>query len=55
MKKRKEDKKSSKKMSRKDAVKKIGFTAFTGATMMFLLNNPAKADGEDSPALPPPW
>lgn len=55
MKERKEKKDNSKKISRKDAVKKIGFTAFTGATMMFLLNNPVKADGEDSPALPPPW
>ena len=55
MKKDKKNQGKSGKMSRKDAVKKIGFTAFTGATMMFLLNNPAKADGEDSPALPPPW
>lgn len=54
MKKDKRNKEESRKMSRKDAVKKIGFTAFTGATMMFLLSNPAKAqDTGDSPDRPP--
>jgi len=55
MKKDKTNRQKSQKISRKEAVKKIGFTAFTGATMMFLLSNPAKADGDESPALPPPW
>ena len=40
------------KMTRKEAVKKMGFTAFTGATMMLLLNNPAKVETPDSPDIP---
>jgi hypothetical protein len=41
-------------MSRKDAMKRLGLTAFSAATMMILLNNPAKAD-DTSPQLPPDW
>lgn len=44
----------SKQISRKDAMKKIGYSAFTAGTMMFLINNPAKGQ-EDSPGLPPDW
>lgn len=42
------------KISRKKAVKKIGYAAFSAATMMLLLNDPAKAQS-DSPVLPPDW
>ena len=42
-------------LSRKDALKKLGLTAFSAATMMILLNNPAKGQDGDSPALPPDW
>ena len=42
------------KISRKEAIKKVGFAAFSAGTMMLLLNNPAKANGS-SPAPPPPW
>jgi hypothetical protein len=41
-------------MSRKDAMKRLGLTAFSAATMMLLINNPAKAD-DNSPELPPGW
>ena len=43
------------KISRKKAIKKVGYAAFSAATMMLLLNDPAKAQSNDSPALPPPW
>jgi hypothetical protein len=41
-------------ISRKNAMKRLGLTAFSAATMMLLLNNPAKAD-DSSPELPPDW
>jgi len=41
-------------MTRKDALKKMSFGAFTAATMMTLMNNPAKAQ-PGSPELPPDW
>jgi len=41
-------------ISRKEAMKKLGLTAFSATTMMILLNNPAKAD-DTSPELPPDW
>ena len=40
-------------ISRKEAMKKLGLTAFSAATMMILLNNPASA--QDSPPDDPPW
>jgi len=43
------------KISRKKAIKKVGYAAFSAATMMFLLNDPAKAGNNDSPVLPPDW
>lgn len=49
-----EEKNRGRKMSRKEAIKKVGFAAFSAGTMMFLLNNPAKAQSS-SPALPDPW
>lgn len=56
MKKGRKNRSKAEKISRKAAIRKMGYTAFTGATMMFLLNNPAKAeDGEASPELPPIW
>ena len=39
-------------ISRKAALKKLGFGAFTAGTMLFLLSNPAKAQ---DPSLPPDW
>ena len=41
-------------LSRKDAMKKLGLSAFSAATMMILLNNPARGQDE-SPPLPPEW
>jgi formiminotetrahydrofolate cyclodeaminase len=38
------------KISRKEALQKAGFIAFSVASMMILINSPAKATG--SPALP---
>ncbi len=43
-----------KKISRKKAIKKVGYAAFSAATMMLLLNDPARAQS-NSPALPPDW
>ena len=40
-------------ISRKKAIKKLGYAAFSAGTMMILLNNPAKAS--NSPELPPDW
>lgn len=51
MKKNKQNKDSKENISRKAAIKKLGFGAFTAGTMMFLINNPAKAQ-TDSPGLP---
>ena len=47
-----------KKMSRKEALKRTGFYAFSAATMMLLLNQPSKAQTDDSsefPADPDEW
>ncbi|MDP4209375.1 MAG: hypothetical protein Q8928_11240 [Bacteroidota bacterium] len=41
------------KISRKEALKKTGYIAFSAATMMLLFNNPAKAQAGTSPAPPP--
>ena len=41
-----------KKISRKDAIKKVGYIAASAATMMVLLSNPNKAHAA-SPAPPP--
>ena len=40
------------KITRKEAIKKVGYAAFSAATMMLLLNDPAKAQSQ-SPVLPP--
>jgi len=42
-------------ISRKEAIKKVGYIAVSAATMMILLSNPSKAQAETSPAPPPPW
>ena len=43
-------------IARKEAIKKIGFLAFSAATMILLLNEPAKGqDNPDSPDNPPDW
>lgn len=42
------------KISRKAAIKKTGYAAFSAATMMFLLNNPYKAHAQ-SPQTPGDW
>jgi hypothetical protein len=47
-------KKGDEKISRKRAIKKVCYAAFSAATMMLLLNDPAKAQS-DSPVLPPDW
>ncbi len=46
--------KGPKKISRKKAVKKVGYAAFSAATMMILLNDPAKAIS-NSPTMVPGW
>lgn len=46
--------KKDKKITRKEAIKKAGYAAFSAATMMLLLNDPAKAQAGSEPALPPP-
>ena len=44
------------KLSRRDAMKKIGFSAFTVGTMLLLLNQPGKAqDSSLSPDNPDTW
>ena len=46
----------NKKISRKEAMKKLGYTAFSATTMMILLNKPDKAQAQPgSEELPPPW
>lgn len=51
-----DQKSTSKKISRKDAMKKMGYTAFSAATMMILLNKPDKAQAQPgSDELPPDW
>ena len=51
--------KEGQKISRKEAIKKAGYAAFSAATMMLLLNDPARAqttsDDEGNPGLPDPW
>jgi hypothetical protein len=43
-------------ISRKKAIKQIGFGALSAATMMLLLNEPAKGqDNPGSPDNPPDW
>ena len=43
-------------ISRKEAIKKVGYIAVSAATMMILLSNPDKAQAaETSAAPPPPW
>ncbi len=43
-------------LSRREAMTRLGLSAFSAATMMMLLNRPAKGqDWEDSPDLPPDW
>ena len=44
--------KDPRKITRKKALKKVGYAAFSAATMMLLLNDPAKAQSQ-SPVLPP--
>ena len=45
-----EDKRNTKgldrKMTRKEAIKKAGYAAFSAATMLFLLNDPARGQGD---------
>lgn len=53
MKEKNKDKRSV--LSRKDAMKKMGLSAFSAATMMLLLNNPAKGQGESPPIPPDDW
>lgn len=44
------------KITREEAIKRLGLSAFSAATMMFLLNEPAKGeDSPDSPDNPPDW
>ncbi len=47
------------KISRKKAITKIGLTALSAATMMLLLNDPAKGqdnlDSPNNPSQPPQW
>ena len=51
--------KGGQKISRKEAIKKAGYAAFSAATMMLLLNDPVRAqttsDDDSSPGLPDPW
>ena len=37
----------TRKISRKEAIKKVGYAAFSAATMLVLLNDPAKAQGQN--------
>lgn len=54
MKKKKEKKDTP--LSRREALSRIGLSAFSATTMMMLLNNPAKATYDEiSPELPPEW
>ena len=40
------EKREDRKITRKEAIKKAGYAAFSAATMMLLLNDPAKAQAE---------
>ena len=42
------EKREDRKITRKEAIKKAGYAAFSAATMMLLLNDPAKAQTETS-------
>jgi hypothetical protein len=43
-------------ISRKEALKKMGVKALTVASMMTILNNPARGqDDPNSPEIPPDW
>ncbi len=42
-----------KEITRKEALSKIGLTALSAATMMILINDPAKADDNGSPDILP--
>ena len=44
-----------KNISRKEAMKKMGYTALSAATTMILLNKPDKVNAQGSPELPPDW
>ena len=47
---------STKKMTRKEAIKKSGYIAVSAATMMILLSSPNKAKAQEtSPSPPPGW
>ena len=46
---------NEKKITRKEAIKKTGYIAFTAATMMILLSDPLKAQADTSPAPVDPW
>ena len=48
------NKSKGEKISRKKAIKKVGYAAFSAATMMLLLNDPVRAQSS-SPVVPPPW
>lgn len=45
----------AKKMTRKQALVKTGYIAFSAASMMMLFSNPAKAQAGTSPANIPNW
>ena len=43
-------------LSRREAMTRLGLSAFSATTMMMLLNKPVKGqDWLDSPDLPPDW
>jgi hypothetical protein len=47
---------NDKKITRKEAIKKAGYIAFSAATMMILLSNPLKVQAAgSSPAPVDPW
>jgi len=41
-------------ITRKEAIKKTAYIAFSAATMMILLSNPQKAQAAETSAAPPP-
>lgn len=55
MKPSKKKEKKNKSLSRREAMSRMGLSAFSAATMMMLLNTPSKAQDFDSPELPPDW
>lgn len=52
--KEKMDEPNGKLISRKEAIKKVGYIAVSAATMMILLSNPSKAHAEVASPPPPP-